>query len=116
MVNESVYEDWFERLAEATASEPSASEPGKVSSRLKSRIFSAIMSAETAQGPLASLSSCGEHGRELCLWERLIQISPAPEAIKSLNHCYFCHARLMAEHFEGAPLPWRGCPYAAFQK
>ena len=111
MVNESVYEDWFERLAEAAAPEPS-----RVSSRLKSRIYSALMSAAAAQGPLASLHACEEHGRPLCLWERLVQISPVPETIKSRNHCYLCHARLLAEHVDGAPLPWRGCPYAAFQK
>ena len=101
----------FEALADATA--PGAS---SVPSRLKSRIYSALMSAEAAQGPLSSLDACEEHGGQLCLWERLIQISPVPEAVKSLNHCYFCHARLLAEHMEGAPLHWRGCPYAAFQK
>ena len=101
----------FEALADATAPGPS-----RVPSRLKSRIYSALMSAEAAQGPLASLTACEEHGRQLCPWERLIQVSPVPEAVKSLNHCYLCHARLLAEHVEGAPLPWRGCPYAAFQK
>lgn len=110
-MNNYAFEDWFEGLAEATAPGPR-----RVSSRLKSRIYSALMSAEAAQGPLASLNACEEHGRPLCLWERLVQISPVPETIKSLNHCYFCHARLLAEHVEGAPLPWRGCPYAAFQK
>lgn len=107
MVNDLV----FEALAEATSPGPS-----RASSRLKSRIYSALMSAEAAQGSLASLDECQKQGRELCLWERLIQITPAPETIRSLNHCHFCHARLLAEHLEGAPLRWHGCPYAAFQK
>lgn len=101
----------FEALAEAIDLGPS-----RASSRLKSRIYSALMGAEAAQGSLASLDECQKYGRELCLWERLIQITPAPAKMKSLNHCHFCHARLLGEHVEGAPLSWRGCPYAAFQK
>ncbi|MDQ6701015.1 MAG: hypothetical protein M3Z36_12615 [Acidobacteriota bacterium] len=79
-------------------------------------VYSALMKGEAEMGPLASLSECERNGRNLCLWERLIQIAPLPSGVKDLNHCHFCHARVLAEHIEGVPLPWQGCPYAAFQK
>ncbi len=91
-------------------------EEPRASSRLKSRVYSALMQAEAAHGASASLAECEREGRPLCLWERFIKITPIPEAAKDLNHCYLCHARLAGQRLEGAPLHWRGCPYADFQK
>ena len=42
-------------------------------------------------------------------------IAPLPESVGSVNFCKFCHARILAERFERAPIYWSGCPYAAFQ-
>lgn len=105
-------DDWLARLA-AETKQPT---PTRAPSRLKSRIYSALMQAEAAQGPLASLTACEQSGHTLCFWEQFIQITPLPSAVKALNHCHLCHARVLGEHVEGAPLPWAGCPYAEFQK
>ncbi len=110
-MDETVAEQWFKRVAEI-----SAPQPIRASSRLKSRIYSALMRAEAAEGVLASLSECEQGGGELCWWEKLILITPMPDTARSLNHCHFCHARILGEQVEGAPVHWRGCPYAEFQK
>jgi len=38
------------------------------------------------------------------------------ETVKSLNICRVCHARVLAEHLENAPIYWGGCPYVEFKK
>ncbi|MDQ6665374.1 MAG: hypothetical protein M3Z23_13400, partial [Acidobacteriota bacterium] len=100
-------DDWFGLLAQ----QATGLEEPRASSRLKSRVYSALMQAEAAQGALASLTECEREGRSLCMWERLVRITPVPEAVKDLNHCYLCHARLAGERLERAPLHWHGCPY-----
>lgn len=90
--------------------------PLQAPSRLKSRIYSALMRAESRQGSLASLSACKSEGGTLCAWEELVQIAPVGRRIKSLNLCTFCHARVLGEHVENPPIYWKGCPYAEFGK
>ncbi|MBI2686615.1 MAG: hypothetical protein HYX27_09890 [Acidobacteria bacterium] len=82
---------------------------------LKSRLFSALVQAEAAEGTLMSLSECRARGRDLCVFEHLVAIAPIGEDLKSRNPCRVCHARLLAETFEDAPIWWPGCPYADFQ-
>ena len=83
--------------------------------RLKSRIYSALVMAQAQSGPLLSLSECETGGRALCVFEKLVEIAPVGQSIESINYCRICHARVVAERFENAPIYWPGCPYAGFQ-
>ncbi|MEO8724682.1 MAG: hypothetical protein ABI383_01040 [Acidobacteriaceae bacterium] len=104
----------FARLAKAI--EPIEPEDCASSSRLKSRIYSALMRQAASAGPLRSLAETKAEGHGLCLWEELVRISPLPAGYKRLNLCHLCHARVLGEAMENAPLPWKDCPYAKFQK
>jgi len=84
-------------------------------SRLKSRIYSALLKRARADGPLLNLSEVKARGRRLCVFEELVQIVPVGEAAKQPNFCRVCHARILAENIENAPVYWPGCPYAQFQ-
>ncbi len=101
-------EDLFAHLG---AQFPEVSAP----SRLKSRIYSALMVAQSEEGSLRSLSACKEEGRPLCVFETLVRIAPVGQRAQSINYCRVCHSRVLAEHFERAPIYWDGCPYASFQ-
>jgi hypothetical protein len=101
----------MQRMADTT--ELRDSEPAP--SRLKSRIYSTLMRAETANGPLMNLQENKSHGQALCVFEELVQIAPVGARAKSWNICRVCHARVLAEHMENAPISWGGCPYVAFQ-
>lgn len=83
--------------------------------RLKARIYSALMDQETADGRLLSLTENKKRGQKLCAFEKLAQIAPVSEHAKSLNLCRVCHARVMAELMENAPIYWNGCPYVTFK-
>lgn len=84
-------------------------------SQLKSRIYSALIARQVQRGPLLSLTVIKESGRKLCVFEELVQIAPVGESAKRRNPCSVCHARILAEHVENAPVFWPGCPYAQFQ-
>jgi hypothetical protein len=101
---------FFEQLAEATGA-TSLDAP----SRLKSRIYSALVLAAQHEAPLATLSECKAAGRGLCVFEELVTILPAGETLESRNPCRVCHARLLGEHVENAPIYWPNCPYVRFQ-
>jgi hypothetical protein len=101
-----------ERILKAAAKP----EGQRASSRLKSRIYSKLVLAQAESGPLRSLTDVKAGGRQLCVFEELVQISPASEAVKAKNPCRVCHARVLAEHVEGAPIYWPHCPYVLFQK
>jgi hypothetical protein len=85
-------------------------------SRLKSRIYSALMTREAASGALLSLPATEAAGRRLCIFESLASACPAGERVTEFNFCRVCHARVLAERMEGAPVFWKHCPYAEFQK
>ena len=87
----------------------------RASSRLKSKIYSTLVARQGQDGPLLSLSATKDSGRRLCVFEELVQIVPAGESLKCMNLCQVCHARVLGEHVEGAPVFWPGCPYAQFQ-
>ena len=91
------------------------SEDLRAPSRLKSRIYSALLEQQRKDGPLLSLSEVKAHGRKLCVFEELVQIAPVGEVIKQPNFCRVCHARILAENIENAPVYWPGCPCAQFQ-
>lgn len=84
--------------------------------RLKSKIYSALVRRQAQSGPLLSLSETEAAGRRLCVFENLVEVSPVGEKYKCLNLCTVCHARILAEQIEGAPIFWAHCPYVAFQQ
>lgn len=84
--------------------------------RLKSRIYSALVSQQASTGPLLSLSATKAAGHALCVFENALDGVPVGQRVKSMNPCRICHARLLAEHFEPAPIYWLHCPYAEFQR
>ena len=87
----------------------------KASSRLKSKLYSALVARQSQDGPLLSLCATKDSGRKLCVFEALVQIAPVGESVKCMNVCHVCHARVLGEHIENAPVFWPGCPYAQFQ-
>jgi hypothetical protein len=101
-------EQFFEQIAGGQSARDTAP------ARLKSRIYSTLMQRETRTGPLRDISETESAGRRLCVFEKLVEISPAGTAFKSLNYCRVCHARILAEHLEKAPIYWPHCPYSAF--
>ena len=105
-------EEFFERVAAAAEQH---SEPVTAPTKLKSRIYSALALRQAAGGPLASLTRTKAAGYGLCVFEELVRIAPVGEQVKSRNICRVCHARVLAEHCEGAPIYWPHCPYVKFQ-
>ena len=101
---------WFERLADATGDVPRERAPA----RLKSKIYSALTARMMGSGPLRDLVDTKRAGGHLCVFENVLTIVPVGTAIRSMNPCRICHARVLAERMEQAPIFWRGCPYSEF--
>ncbi len=91
----------------------SKSAPSKAPSRLKSRIFSKLVELEQQEGPLRILSASKDAGEQLCIFEHAVAVLPS-ETLQSRNPCAVCHARILGEKVENAPIFWPGCPYAGF--
>ena len=106
-------EQFFERLA-GEAQLPSGA--ARAPSKLKARIYSTLMLREADTGPLASFRQTKAVGGRLCFFEELVRIAPVGERVKSFNICRVCHARVLAEHMERAPIYWPNCPYVKFQR
>ena len=87
--------------------------PKRASSRLKSKLLSKLMELEQAEGPLRLLSANRAEGDALCIFEHMIAALPS-EDLQSRNPCAVCHARVLGERIENAPIYWPGCPYAQF--
>ena len=101
----------FEKLMrESAEAEPV---PADASSRLKSRILSRLIEVEQAEGPLRVLSVNRARGDALCVFEHMVASLPSEE-LQSRNPCAVCHARVLGERVENAPIYWPGCPYAQF--
>ena len=92
----------------------SAEEPAP--SSLKARLYSALIHEQQQTGPLASLDASVEAGHGICVFEKLVQIAPIGEQSKSPFFCQVCHARVLAEHFDNAPIFWPHCPYVKFKE
>jgi hypothetical protein len=101
---------WMEQLAERTDA-AGVHAP----STFKSKLYSRLVEMQAESTGLASLSECTEHGFGLCVFEKLVQIAPTGESIEKLNFCRVCHARVLGERVEGAPIYWPHCPYVQFQ-
>jgi hypothetical protein len=87
-----------------------------VPSSLKARLYSMLVHTQQESGPLASLDECVAAGHGICVFEKLVQISPLGKKAKSPFFCEVCHARVLAEHFDHPPIFWDHCPYVKFQR
>lgn len=101
---------WFERLAEATSDVTQERAPA----RLKSKIYSAVLARMAESGPLLDLADTRAAGGRLCVFERALTVVPLGSDIRSANPCRVCHARVLGERMEKAPIFWPGCPYSEF--
>jgi hypothetical protein len=101
---------WFERLAEATAE----STPEHAPARLKSRVYSALVERMAQTGSLLDLRDIRNSGGRLCVFETTLTVLPLGANVSSMNPCRICHARVLGERMEHAPIFWPGCPYAEF--
>lgn len=75
---------------------------------LRSRIYSALIREVEKSIPLRPLSETEAAGFAICDWEKVTRHLPGGE---TRNHCTLCHARVVAETFDGLSMPWNGCPY-----
>ncbi len=105
-------EQFMERIADGAELTQSDVAPA----RLKARVYSALVLRQAETGPLMSLTETNARGHKLCVFEELVRIAPLGERAKSLNICRVCHARLLAEHIEHAPIYWNGCAYVQLKK
>jgi hypothetical protein len=101
---------WFERLAEISGSVKEERAPAS----LKSRIYSALVARMADAGPLLDLRKTKDGGGHLCVFENALALLPLGTDLHSMNPCRICHARLLGERMEHAPIFWPGCPYAEF--
>jgi hypothetical protein len=85
-------------------------------SSLKARLYSALIRKQKESGPLASVHASVRAGHSICVFEKLVQIAPVDEKAKAPFFCEVCHARVVAEHFDDAPIFWAGCPYVGFKR
>jgi hypothetical protein len=105
---------WFEELAAMTA--VATGTPERAPARLKARIYSALVSHQSTTGPLLSLAATKAAGSGLCVFEQAVASLPLGEGIGSMNPCRVCHARVLAERVDHAPIFWPHCPYAGFHR
>jgi hypothetical protein len=103
-----------EQLLERLGREPDELE--RAPARLKSKIYSALIARLSSRGRLLSLAGVKGGGRQLCVFEHAIAALPLGERVGSMNPCRICHARVLGERLDAAPIFWPGCPYADFHK
>ena len=101
---------WFERLADATGDLTAERAPAA----LKSRIYSALVRRMAESGSLLDLVYSRSSGARLCIFETALTLFPRGTNVSSMNPCRICHARLLGERMEHAPIFWPGCPYSEF--
>jgi hypothetical protein len=103
---------WFERLADASGGGTEERAPA----RLKSRVYSALVARMSESAPLVDLAESKAAGGHLCVFEHVLTVLPVGTDIRSMNPCRICHARLLGERMERAPIFWPGCPYSDFHR
>jgi hypothetical protein len=82
--------------------------------RLKSKVYSALVTSMAQSGPLLDLTDVKDGGGHLCVFERAIVMLPVGAGVGSRNPCRICHARVLGERLQHAPIFWPGCPYSDF--
>jgi hypothetical protein len=105
-------DEFLERVAHQSPPE----ESGRAPSRLKSRIYSALVREQAESGSLLGFEQTKAAGHGLCVFEEFVRIAPVGDAAKCANICRVCHARVLAEQFENPPIYWPNCPYVSFKK
>jgi hypothetical protein len=90
--------------------------PAPAPARLKARIYSALVETLSAEAPLLSLATLKASGSGLCVFEHAVAVIPFGEPLGTRNPCRVCHARVLAERLEHAPIFWPHCPYAEFHR
>lgn len=105
-------EKWFEELARQSGE---GGQDLQAPSRLKARTYSALIARQQESGELLDVSATKAEGRDLCVFEEFVEIAPVGQKVKSMYYCRVCHARVLAENVENAPIWWPHCPYARFQ-
>jgi len=103
---------WFEQLVDATGDVTGDSAPA----RLESKVYSALVAQMAESGSLLDLTETKKAGGRLCVFEQILAVAPPATSIQSRNPCRICHARLLGERMEHAPIFWPGCPYADFHR
>jgi hypothetical protein len=103
---------WFERLADLTDFDPRERAPA----RLKAKIYSVLVARLADAGPLLDLKRTREARGRLCVFENMLTVLPASSGIPAMNPCRVCHARVLGERMEHAPIFWPGCPYSEFHR
>ena len=103
-------DSWFEQLAAATRDVPTERAPA----RLKSRVYSRLVSRMAQSAPLRDLRETKLAGGHLCVFEHTLTLVPSSTGIGTKNPCRICHARALAERLTRAPIFWPGCPYSEF--
>lgn len=106
-------DNFFLTLAEKTEATDRSVE--RAPARLKSKIYSAMMRRQAATGPLLTLTATKAAGHALCVFEDALRIAAPNERVDSMNPCRVCHARLLGERVESAPIFWPHCPYVEFR-
>ena len=105
-----------ERFFELLARESDEAGEERAPSRLKARLYTALVEKQQESGRLRTLAETRSAGYGLCVFENLWERLNSGEAAQSFNCCSVCHARILAEHLEKAPIYWGQCPYVAFGK
>ena len=101
---------WFRRLAEATGDLT----PERAPATLKSKVYSALTARMAESGSLLDLTETKRAGGRLCVFENMLTLLPVGAEVRSMNPCRICHARILGERMEQAPIFWPGCPYSEF--
>lgn len=104
---------WMEQLA--AAADLDADSPDRAPARLKARLYSAVVNRLAETGPLLSLAATKACGSGLCVFEEAVAMM-RNERLGSMNPCSVCHARILGERLEHAPIFWPHCPYSEFHK
>jgi hypothetical protein len=104
---------WFEHVAAVTG----ATTDERAPARLKSKIYSAMVARLSEAGPLLDLAETRRNGcGRLCVFEQLLTALPVSSGVPQMNPCRVCHARVLGERMDRAPIFWPGCPYAEFHR
>ena len=103
-------EVWFEQLADTSRFAGEDRAPA----HLKSKVYSSLVTSMAQSGPLLDLRDVKEAGGHLCVFEHAVAMLPRGVDVGSMNPCRICHARVLGERLEHAPIFWPGCPYSEF--
>ena len=103
-------EVWFQQLADMTR----IASQGRAPAHLESKVYSLLVTSMAQSGPLLDLRDVKDAGGHLCVFEHAIAMLPVGAGVGSMNPCRICHARVLGERLQHAPIFWPGCPYSEF--